>query len=70
MHQKELDPKLGKVLLYGASWDCPRSEISTEGIKVEKAKVEIIAKLPIPRYVKDIRSFLGHAGFYRRFINC
>jgi len=43
-------------------------EISREGIKVDKAKVEIIAKLPIPRCVKDIRSFLGHAGFYRRFI--
>jgi len=36
---------------------------------VDKAKVEIIAKLPISRCVKDIRSFLGHAGFYRsRFI--
>ena len=30
--------------------------------------MEIIAKLPIPRCVKDIRSFLGYAGFYRRFI--
>jgi len=35
---------------------------------VDKAKVEIIAKLSIPRCVKDIRSFLGHAGFYYRFI--
>jgi len=43
-------------------------EISRKGIKVDKAKVEIIAKLPILRWVKDIRSFLGHAGFYRRFI--
>jgi len=43
-------------------------EISRKGIKVDKDKVEIIAKLPIPRCVKDIHSFLGHAGFYRRFI--
>ena len=43
-------------------------EISRKGIKVDKAKVEIIAKLPIPRCVKDIRSSLGHAGFYRMFI--
>jgi len=43
-------------------------EISRNGIKVDKAKVEIIAKLPISRCVKDIRSFLGHAGFYHRFI--
>ena len=34
-------------------------EISRKGIKVDKAKVEIIAKLPIPRCVKNIRSFLG-----------
>jgi len=30
--------------------------------------IEVIAKLPSPKYVKDIHSFLGHAGFYRRFI--
>ncbi|GJU54505.1 reverse transcriptase domain-containing protein [Tanacetum coccineum] len=33
-----------------------------------KAKVDVIAKLPHPTTVKGIRSFLGHAGFYRRFI--
>ncbi|CAM8907865.1 unnamed protein product [Rhodiola kirilowii] len=38
------------------------------GIEVDKAKVEVIEKLPPPRDVKGIRSFLGHAGFYRRFI--
>nr|GFC05546.1 reverse transcriptase domain-containing protein [Tanacetum cinerariifolium]GFC05590.1 reverse transcriptase domain-containing protein [Tanacetum cinerariifolium] len=42
--------------------------ISKNGIEVDKAKVEIIAKLPHPTTVKGIRSFLGHAGFYRRFI--
>ena len=43
-------------------------EISRRGIEVDKAKVEVIAKLPSPKSIKDIRSFLGHAGFYRRFI--
>ena len=43
-------------------------EISRRGIEVDKAKVEVIAKLPPPKSIKDIRSFLGHAGFYRRFI--
>nr|GFA75625.1 reverse transcriptase domain-containing protein [Tanacetum cinerariifolium] len=33
-----------------------------------KAKVEVITKLPHPTIIKGIRSFLGHAGFYRRFI--
>nr|GEY26188.1 reverse transcriptase domain-containing protein [Tanacetum cinerariifolium] len=37
-------------------------------IEVDKAKVDVIAKLPHPTTVKGIRSFLGHAGFYQRFI--
>src|SRR5436189_4521788 len=42
--------------------------ISKQGIEVDKAKIEVIEKLPPPTNVKGIRSFLGHAGFYRRFI--
>ncbi|KAL6340707.1 hypothetical protein AAG906_014397 [Vitis piasezkii] len=42
--------------------------ISKKGIEVDKAKVELIVKLPPPTNVKGIRQFLGHAGFYRRFI--
>ncbi|GJT22877.1 reverse transcriptase domain-containing protein [Tanacetum coccineum] len=43
-------------------------KISKSGIEVDKAKVDVIAKLPHPTTVKGICSFLGHAGFYRRFI--
>ncbi|RVW69122.1 Retrovirus-related Pol polyprotein from transposon 17.6 [Vitis vinifera] len=42
--------------------------ISEKGIEVDKAKVELIAKLPSPTTVKGVRQFLGHAGFYMRFI--
>ena len=42
--------------------------ISSKGIEVDKAKIDIISKLPPPTNVKTIRQFLGHAGFYRRFI--
>ncbi|KAK1588944.1 hypothetical protein Q3G72_028877 [Acer saccharum] len=42
--------------------------ISRRGIEVDKAKVEVISSLQPPKSVKDVRSFLGHAGFYRRFI--
>ncbi|GJR55473.1 reverse transcriptase domain-containing protein [Tanacetum coccineum] len=43
-------------------------KISKSGIEVDCAKVDVITKLPPPATVKGIRSFLGHAGFYRRFI--
>ncbi|XP_019425021.1 PREDICTED: uncharacterized protein LOC109333894 [Lupinus angustifolius] len=43
-------------------------KISRKGIEVDKAKVHVIEKLPPPTNVKGIGSFLGHAGFYRRFI--
>ncbi|PIN12571.1 DNA-directed DNA polymerase [Handroanthus impetiginosus] len=43
-------------------------KVSNRGIEVDKAKLEIIEKLPPPTSVKGVRSFLGHAGFYRSFI--
>nr|GEW53611.1 reverse transcriptase domain-containing protein [Tanacetum cinerariifolium] len=43
-------------------------KISKQWIEVDKAKVDVITKLPHPTNVKGIRSFLGHAGFYRCFI--
>ena len=43
-------------------------KVSERGIEVDKAKVDAIEKMPCPKDIKGIRSFLGHAGFYRRFI--
>nr|GEX43584.1 reverse transcriptase domain-containing protein [Tanacetum cinerariifolium] len=43
-------------------------KISKSGIEVDRAKVDVIAKLPHPTTIKGVRSFFGHAGFYRRFI--
>ena len=42
--------------------------VSSIGIEVDKSKIELIANLPTPKSVRNVRSFLGHAGFYRRFI--
>jgi hypothetical protein len=42
--------------------------ISERGIDVDKAKVETVEQHPPPADVKSLRSFLGHAGFYRRFL--
>ncbi|GJX20134.1 hypothetical protein Tco_0222811 [Tanacetum coccineum] len=43
-------------------------KVSSAGLEVDKAKIDVITKLPPPTNVKAIRSFLGHAGFYHRFI--
>ena len=37
-------------------------------IEVDKAKVKVMSKLPLPNSIKQVCSFLGHANFYRRFI--
>ena len=43
-------------------------KISETCIEVDKAKVDAIKKMTYPEDIKGIRSFLGHVGFYRRFI--
>ncbi|XP_052185205.1 uncharacterized protein LOC127796840 [Diospyros lotus] len=43
-------------------------KVSSKGIELDRAKIELIEKLPVPKSVKEVRGFLGHAGFYRRFI--
>ncbi|XP_021715002.1 uncharacterized protein LOC110682970 [Chenopodium quinoa] len=42
--------------------------VSAKGLEVGKTKIEVISSLPYPKCVREVRSFLGHAGFYRRFI--
>ena len=42
--------------------------ILEKAIEVDKEKVDLISKLPSPMNVKTVRQFLGHAGFYMRFI--
>ena len=42
--------------------------VSSTCIKVDPTKIEVISKLPPPQTQKDVRIFLGHAGYYRRFI--
>nr|GEV55071.1 hypothetical protein [Tanacetum cinerariifolium] len=43
-------------------------KISKNGLEVDRARVDVIAKLPHSNTVKGVGSFLGHASFYRRFI--
>jgi len=46
----------------------PGHLVSERGIEVKKTKIEIIEKRLPPTSVKEVKSFLGHAEFYRRFI--
>ncbi|GKC04315.1 reverse transcriptase domain-containing protein [Tanacetum coccineum] len=43
-------------------------KVSSTGLEVDKAKIDVISKLPPSTNIKGIRSFLGHVGLYRRFI--
>ena len=42
--------------------------ISSTGIRVDLVKIEVILQIPIPKTQKEVRSFLGHASYYQRFI--
>ena len=42
--------------------------VSSKGLEVDKAKVKVIQDLALPKWIRELRSFLGHVGFYHRFI--
>ena len=42
--------------------------ISNKGMELDKAEIYIMHSLPPPTCVREVCSYLGHAGFYRRFI--
>nr|GFB53931.1 reverse transcriptase domain-containing protein [Tanacetum cinerariifolium] len=67
-YDPEGDILILEALLNNDPEPLSRHKISKKGIEVDKAKIKVISKLPHPTTVKGIRSFLGHAGFYRRFI--
>ncbi|GJX92064.1 reverse transcriptase domain-containing protein [Tanacetum coccineum] len=63
-----LSPKLGKCHFMVKEGIVLGNKVSSAGFEVDKAKIDVISKLPPPTNIKGVRSFLRHAGFYRRFI--
>ncbi|CAA6668627.1 unnamed protein product [Spirodela intermedia] len=53
--------------VFGESFDECLNHLQ-HGLEVDRAKIDIISKMKPPNSVKQIRSFLGHAGYYRKFI--
>ncbi|GJV06707.1 reverse transcriptase domain-containing protein [Tanacetum coccineum] len=70
MIEETMEVFMDDFSVFGDSFSSSLSHLDKmlKWIEVDKAKVDFIAKLPHPTTVKGVRSFLGHAGFYRRFI--
>ena len=60
--------KLGKMSFYGNRRYCLRTQDFFAGLEVDQEKVVVIKTLMPPTTVTRIRSFVGHAEFYKRFI--
>jgi len=62
MPRKIPSTQLGKMSFHGSRGRVLGNLVSERGIEVNKAKIELIEKLPTPVNIKGIRSFFGHAG--------
>ncbi|GJU34371.1 reverse transcriptase domain-containing protein [Tanacetum coccineum] len=72
MIEKTMEVFIDDFSVFGDSFATCLSNLDnmlkSPGIEVDRAKVDVIAKLPHPTTIKGVRSFLGHASFYLRFI--
>ncbi|SLM36861.1 Reverse transcriptase domain [Lasallia pustulata] len=79
-HTQHVRPVLGKHREAGLQVDIKKSEffvqettflslvVSTEGLKMDPQKIEVIAQWPIPMKLGEVQSFIGFCNFYQRFI--
>nr|GFA57513.1 putative reverse transcriptase domain-containing protein [Tanacetum cinerariifolium] len=68
LRQEKLYAKFSKCEFWLSSVEFLGHIVLAEGITMDPAKVEAITKWPRPTSVTEVRSFLGLAGYYRRFV--
>ena len=68
LHKKDLKLKPEKCEFYKTEIEFLGYIVTTEGLKMDPAKVKAVRDWPLPTTVKETQSFLGFANFYRRFI--
>jgi hypothetical protein len=68
LHQHQFKVKLSKCSFAQKALSYLGHVISEQGVVTDPSKVDIIQNWPCPQSVKDVRSFLGIAGYYRKFV--
>ena len=61
LHPKKCNFALTEVMYLG-------HVLTTKGVKVDEKKIDVVKNYPVPKSVKDVRSFLGYVGYYRKFV--
>ncbi len=68
LHQSNLYVKLSKCDFEKSELKFLGHIVGREGIKVDPAKTQVVADWPTPTCIKDVRSFLGLANYFRKFV--
>ena len=68
LHEYNLKLKASKCEFFRTQVTYLGHVVSEDGIKTDPEKLKVLEDWPIPKSVKDVRKFLGFAGYYRRFV--
>lgn len=68
LRQEGLKAKLSKCSFFQKEVKYLGHVISADGVSTDPSKVEVVANWPTPTNASDLRSFLGFASYYRRFV--